>query len=320
MRWGTVKRFSILPVKIYVSLCMCARFGSHSTFWILWDHIGCMEFFLGESLFEYTTYSHHIIPFQRICVCGIDAIATITIKIAHICCWESSIPLSTRSFNVLLSDGLVCPILSHNFTEKGTKGRENDEKNERAIEWRDSVRVCARMCMFYVFYSSHRISLCLAARSLPWYICCSHVHINNVYRNLRAMLTSTFPLRLRRIFVLFFAFPFFPHWLCHQRWWCCCFCSSVSCHFHTTFHTPTHALSFSIQKKKNGDTDFQRKKVQRWSSWRKFISFISCRIKISDRVNTCDRMEMARVGFLTVHWWSKWGWIFHFDFSLFLRS
>lgn len=98
------------------------------------------------------------------------------------------------------------------------------------------------------------VSSDFALFSQPWYIWYSHVHINNVYRNLRAMLTSTFPLRLN-----IFVFIFF---LCHS-------CAQMD-PYNSATYTHTKRLSLNTPKIRYG-FEIPEKKT------RKFISLISRR-------------------------------------------
>lgn len=105
---------------------------------------------------------------------------------------------------------------------------------------------------YYMYFSL--VSSDFALFSQPWYIWYSHVHINNVYRNLRAMLTSTFPLRLN-----IFVFIFF---LCHS-------CAQMD-PYNSATYTHTKRLSLNTPKIRYG-FEIPEKKT------RKFISLISRR-------------------------------------------
>lgn len=153
---------------------------------------GTLIFFSLAKKNTFLFYSGLHIPFHGI----YSAIATITITVAWLVYFFFILFLFL--FNVLLS-GRSCPIL--------------------LLLTISPIHRNAKICIFLV-------SSDFALFSQPWYIWYSHVHINNVYRNLRAMLTSTFPLRLN-IFVLFsYVLFFFHHFACVRSF-------TISHHTHT---------------------------------------------------------------------------------------
>lgn len=162
-------------------VCVCVRLASIQHFESCEIAKGTVDIFLKRIAFRSYTLT---IPFH-----GSVPIATITITENRMVCSLLFFPPSSSSFSLSMScyrTGLSNFAVAYSFTES-PHTRPNRQR-----------------------YGIFLVSSDFALFSQPWYIWYSHVHINNVYRNLRAMLTSTFPLRLS-IFVLFSAVDFLPH-------------------------------------------------------------------------------------------------------------
>lgn len=215
-----------------VWVCVCVRLASIQRFDCCKIAKGTLDILLKRN--EKRTYIHtqthkHNIPFH-----WIGAIATITITVNRLVCCLLYFPSFFASFSVLLSDERLSNFaVAYSFTESHNENRERKR------------------------YGIFLVSSDFALFSQPWYIWYSHVHINNVYRNLRAMLTSTFPLRLR-IFVLFSVGEiFFPsfHWC---RW---CAIVRERERFMQVSHQFTYAqtkrLCLCHTHRKRRDTDFK---------------------------------------------------------------